>query len=89
MEDELREAREKVDKEFASAKESLGDLYVAMEALRSAGPDHDVAGLLEAVEDAAKKARTGGGLGSGAKSHRKALKAYNELLERQVEPPTM
>lgn len=85
MDEELDNAREKVEKEFASAKESLGDLYVAIEALRSAGPDDEFVDLLHAVEDAAKKARTGGVLGSGAKSHRKALKAYNELVEARAE----
>jgi len=85
MEEEIALAREKVEKEFASAKESLGDLYVAMEAVRGAGPDDDIADLLHAVEDTAKKARTGGVLGSGAKSHSKALKAYNELIEAQAE----
>ncbi len=77
---ELAEAKEKLEKEFASVKESLGDLYVAIEALRSAGPMDDVSGLLNSIEDAAKKARTGGVIGSGAKSHGRALKDYRELL---------
>ena len=86
MDEELREAREKVDKEFTAVKESLGDLYVAMEALRAAGPEDSLQDLLGAVEDAAKKARTGGVLGSGAKSHTKALKEWRELLEADQNP---
>jgi hypothetical protein len=81
MDEELQKARERVEKEFTAVKESLGDLYVAMEAMRAAGPDDPLQDLLGAVEDAAKKARTGGVLGSGAKSHTKALKDYQELLE--------
>lgn len=77
---ERDEAKQKLEKEYASVKESLGDLYVAIEALRSAGPEDDLSGLLESVEDAAKNARTGGVIGSGAKSHRRALKDYRELL---------
>lgn len=81
MDEELQKARERVEKEFTAVKESLGDLYVAMEAMRAAGPDDALQDLLGAVEDAAKKARTGGVLGSGAKSHTKALKEYRELLD--------
>ena len=59
--------------------ESLGELYVAVAALKSAGLHDDIVGLLSNVEDAAKKARTGGVIGSGAKSHDKALKRLREL----------
>lgn len=77
---ELADAKDKLENEFASVKESLGDMYVAIEALRSAGPLDDVSELLNSIEDAAKKARTGGVIGSGAKSHGRALKNYLELL---------
>ena len=59
--------------------ESLGDLYVAVEAVKSAGLGDDIAGLLDNVQSEAKKARTGGVIGSGAKGHAKALKDYREL----------
>lgn len=81
MDDELTEAKTKVDEEFQKVRESLGDMYVAMEAVRAAGPEDDVYDLLGSLEDEVKKARTGGVIGSGAKSHRKALERYQELLE--------
>ncbi len=84
MDQEVTQARERLEDEFRSVKESLGDMYVALEALRAAGPEDDLVDLLGAVEDAAKKARTGGVIGSGAKSHAKALKAYRELTDTQT-----
>ncbi len=83
MNEEIATARERLEDEFRSVKESLGDMYVALEALRAAGPEDDLVELLGKVEDAAKKARTGGVIGSGAKAHAKALKAYRELTEAQ------
>jgi len=84
MDEEVTKARERLDDEFRSVKDSLGDMYVAIEALRAAGPEDDLADLLGNIEDAAKKARTGGVIGSGAKSHAKALKAYQELTAPQT-----
>ena len=78
--EEIAEARKKLEKEYKDVMESLGDLYVAVEAVKSAGLEDDISGLLETVQDEAKKARTGGMLGSGAKSHAKALKAYHEAI---------
>jgi len=77
--DELAEAQEKLQGEYKSVMESMGDLYVAVEAVKSAGLHDDIAGLLSTVEDAAKKVRTGGIIGSGAKGHARALKDYREL----------
>lgn len=79
-EQEVQEAHSKVEKEYKNTMESLGDLYVAVEALKSAGVHDDIADLLETVAKEAKKARTGGVIGSGAKGHAKALKEYRELL---------
>ncbi len=83
--DEIVDAQQKLGSEYKSAMESLGDLYVAVEALKSAGLHDDIVGLLANVEDAAKKARTGGVIGSGAKSHDKALKRLRELTADQTE----
>ena len=80
-EEALAEARAKVEAEFLKVRDSLGDMYVALEAVRAAGPEDDLHGLLDALEDTVKKARRGGVIGSGAKAHRKALARYHELLE--------
>jgi len=77
--EELADARKKLEDEYKSVMESLGDLYVAVEALKSAGLQDDIVDLLSNIEDAAKKARTGGVLGSGAKAHAKALKHLREI----------
>jgi len=83
--EELADAQKKLQEEYKSAMESMGDLYVAVEAVKSAGLHDDIVGLLSDVEDAAKKARTGGILGSGAKGHSKALKDYHELSAQPKE----
>ena len=77
--EDIADAQQRLENEYKSAMESLGDLYVAVEALKSAVLHDDIVGLLSNIEDAAKKARTGGVIGSGAKSHDKALKQLREL----------
>ena len=78
-EEEIADAHKKLEKEYKDVMESLGDLYVAVEAVKAAGIGDDIESLLDAVADEANKARTGGVVGSGAKGHRRALKKYREL----------
>ena len=82
-EEEIADAQKKLEKEYKQAMESLGDFYVAVEALRNAGIDDDIEGLLKTVENEAQNARNGGVIGSGAKGHTRALKNYRELTEPQ------
>lgn len=79
--EEIQDAREKLEKEYKDVMESLGDLYVAVEAVKSASIDADIEGLLGEVSKQADNARNGGMIGSGAKGHRRALKKYRELTE--------
>ena len=60
-------------------REHLGDIEQAMQALLKAGPEDDIAKMLETLEDRVHKARTGGVFGSGANGHSSALKAYLQL----------
>ena len=76
--EEIAQARAKLEDEYQSVMNSLGELHVAVEALKRAGVEDDVADLLKAIEDEAKKARTGGIIGSGAKGHARALDDYRE-----------
>ncbi len=76
--DDVAKARKKVEDEFSQFRERLGPVYVAMDAVTSAGPMDDIHDLLEQLEDATKEARTGGLVGSGAKGHRRALKKLRE-----------
>lgn len=78
MNQDEEKARKELDKEFAQVRESLGDVHVAFDAVLDAGPEDDLYGLLEKLEDAAQEARTGGLIGSGAKGHRRARKKYLE-----------
>ena len=55
---------------------------MAFDAVLRAGPEDDLSGLLEALEDKVHAARTGGVLGSGANGHKRALAALRELQGR-------
>ena len=83
---ELAKARKKLEDEYAEVRESLGDVHVAYEAVTQAGAEDNLHDLLKALEKAAKEARDGGIVGSGANDHRRALKKYLELRDT---PPTL
>ena len=78
MSEELAKARDQVHKEFKKVSERIADIHVAFHAVKDAGPEDDIYGLLDTLEDVVHKARTGGVMGSGAKGHRKALAEYQE-----------
>jgi hypothetical protein len=80
MAQSLDDLRKELDKEFNQFRERLTDVRTAMDAVEKASPTDDVEGLLDRLEDAVKKVRTGGLLGSGAKGHARARK---EFLEAQ------
>lgn len=77
--DNLAEARKELDKEYGQVREALGPVEQALNTVMKAGPEDDLAQLLEQLEDHVHKARTGGLLGSGANGHRKALQRYLQL----------
>lgn len=78
MNQDEQAARKELDKEFGQVRESLGDVRVAFDPVLAAGPEDDLYGLLEKLEDAVKEARTGGVIGSRANGHRRARKQYLE-----------
>jgi hypothetical protein len=84
MSEELEKARDKVHKEFKKVSEHIADIHVAFHAVKDAGPEDDIYGLLDTLEDTVHKARTGGMMGSGAKGHRKALAEYQEMQRPSV-----
>ena len=49
-----------------------------MDAVEKAGPEDDISGLLEQLEERVHEVRTGGVVGSGAHGHRRALEKYRE-----------
>jgi Skp family chaperone for outer membrane proteins len=82
---ELAKARQKLEKEFADVRESLGDLHLAYQAVTQATVEDDMHGLLKNLQKAAKEARDGGLIGSGANAHRRALKKFIELRDTPPE----
>lgn len=74
--DNIADAREELEKEYAQVRESFGTIEQAVQALLKAGAEDDISEMLETLEDRVHKARTGGVLGSGANGHAKALKEY-------------
>lgn len=83
---DVEKAREKLEKEYASVQESLGEVHVAFDAVRNAGPTDDITGLLDELEKTVKNARTGGMVGSGANSHKRALEKYEEAVAEAAGP---
>lgn len=77
--DALAKARKELEKEYAQVRESFGALEQAVQAVLRAGPEDDISGLLESLEDRVHKARTGGVMGSGANGHARALKEYQAV----------
>lgn len=78
MNSDTQKLRADVDNAYGKVRDSLADIHVALESVDRAGAEDDLEGLLEKLEDAVKRARTGGVFGSGAKGHAKALKALRE-----------
>ncbi len=81
MADDVEEARNELDKEFASYRKELQKVHEALQKVDAAGPLDDVADLLEELEDTVKKVRTGGLVGGGAKGHKKALDHYRKITQ--------
>ena len=79
MATDVNEARKKLDDEFGQVRRHLDKIQDAFDEVNRAGPEDDISGLLERLEEVVKEVRTGGIVGSGAHGHRRALKDYNEL----------
>ncbi|MCU1394971.1 MAG: hypothetical protein JWM34_3399 [Ilumatobacteraceae bacterium] len=79
MDNELEDARQKLDKEFKDFRKDLDKLREDLDKLSAAGPEDDLTQMLKDYEDKVKKVRTGGLLFSGAHGHEKARKHYLDL----------
>ena len=77
----LEEARERLDDEYGQVRRHLENIHQALDELEKGGPEDDLEGLLDKLEDAVKKARTGGLLGHGANGHTRARKEYLDLKQ--------
>jgi hypothetical protein len=75
----LEEARKRLDDEYGQVRRHLDDIHKALDRVERAGPEDELEELLEDLEDAVKKVRTGGVLGHGANGHTRALKEYREI----------
>lgn len=75
----LEEARKRLDDEYGQVRRHLEHIHKALDAAEHGGPEDDLEALLHDLEDAVKKARTGGVLGHGANGHARARKEYLEL----------
>jgi hypothetical protein len=77
----LEEARRELDNEFEQYRDRLKKIHKKLDEVEKAGPEDDLFGKLEELEDTVKEARTGGMVGSGAKGHREALEEYRKLKD--------
>ena len=77
--DDLEKARRRLEDEYGQVRRHLDKVRDALRDVEQAGPEDDVSGLLEKLEDRVHEVRTGGAIGSGAHGHRRALKDYRDL----------
>jgi hypothetical protein len=82
MADDLTAARKELDDEFEQVRKSLRKIHEELAEVDRLGPEDDLEGALDKLEDTVKKARTGGLFGGGAKGHKKALEDYRKLTGR-------
>lgn len=75
----LDEVRKRLDDEYGQVRRHFEDIHKALDEAEKGGPEDDLEGLLGKLQDAVKKARTGGVLGHGANGHARARKEYLEL----------
>ncbi len=79
--DALEESRKRLDDEFGQVRRHLDTIHEALSRVEAAGPEDDLSGLLEDLEQAVREVRTGGVVGSGANGHRRALEDYRRVKE--------
>jgi hypothetical protein len=79
MSESMADARKELDSEFEDFRKDLHKIHERVDAIDQAGPEDDVYGLLEELEDTVNKVRTGGLLGRGAKGHRAARENFLKL----------
>jgi hypothetical protein len=82
MADNLAEARKRLDDEFGQVRRKLEKIHKSLDAVEAAGPEDDIHDLLHDLEKTVKEVRDGGVVGSGANGHRRALKEYLDLKNR-------
>ena len=75
--------RTDLDNAYGKVRELLTEVHVRLAAVDRAGPEDDLESLLDELEDAVKRARTGGAFGSGANGHTRALKAWKAARSGQ------
>jgi hypothetical protein len=77
--DDLDEARRRLEDEYGQVRRHLDRIRDALHDVEQAGPEDDVSGLLEKLEERVHEVRTGGMIGAGAHGHRRALDDYRKL----------
>jgi hypothetical protein len=82
MAKDLEAARKELDDEYSQHRKRMGEVLRRVQDVERLGPEDDIYGALEKLEDAVKEARTGGLVGGGAKGHRKALEEWRERQGR-------
>ena len=78
MDPKLEDAEKNLLEKYEKVKEDLGRVFVAFEDLRNADAYADISSQLSELESVVKDVRTGGVIGSGANSHRRAREKWIE-----------
>jgi hypothetical protein len=81
MADSVEELRKKLIDEYGQVHRKLDKIHEALDKCEKAGPEDDLHGLLDNLENIVKEVRDGGIMGSGANGHRRALKEYRKAKD--------
>jgi hypothetical protein len=79
--DTTSEAFAEVTSEYNEFRGAFGAVLNAVSQVDQAKPGDDIGALLEALEDAVNKVRTGGMMGSGVNGYNRARKNWQESMQ--------
>ncbi len=77
----LEEARSRLDDEFGQVRRNIDNIHKRLDEVEKAGPEDDLSGLLEKLEEAVNEVRTGGLMGHGSNGHKRARDEYLKLKQ--------
>jgi hypothetical protein len=78
MAKDLNDLRKKLDDEYGQVRRKLDKIQDAFDDVEKAGPEDDIANLLDKLEKVVHEVRTGGIVGSGAHGHKRAREEWLE-----------
>jgi hypothetical protein len=86
MASDLEKAKKRLDDEYGQVRRRFDEIHERFDRVVSCGPEDDIEGALEDLEDKVHEVRTGGVLRHGANGHTRALDDYRKAKEADAGP---